>query len=578
LPVDISLQLISENFFALLIIEWVPYALSGAIVLCAILLWYRLKFVIGRGHKSLKIAIGEIEKTDDEEDFTRNYETTDERLSQDPNLGHAWKEFTETLILPEGDATRIRNTSRPANYFDYEILSRAGLNLRFYEAVPNYFVGAGLFFTFLGLVAALYFAGKGVASPDVAVAKGHLRELLEAATFKFLTSIAGLGASIAFSAMKKHRLHEVDLDFDKLSRVLEARLDFVTPAAIAIEHGNELRQQTTELQKFNTDLAFSIAEALDQRMSESFARIMEPLTHALGQLTSRVGQMNEDALERVVRQLTDTLDRGTGEHIERMINGLEAVQNSLGGLVGNIEHVSGHLTSALDETMSAFQDQTNEAAKGMRLVMEDAGSVMANQIRQGAQALQEGIGEASANLANAISPLAEQLKSFESTLSDLDQNLEVQRDSLNEMVTEIRVTSESLRATASDLRTAGAPLADTATALRETSDHFEAVSEQMGDTRLGLERLRESLDGSVDQFSTTWSQYQEQFGDLDGKLSRVFSELSTGLESYRSSVENFVTSVDAEMSKSVGLLSGAVQELSGVVEEFELARRPEAAE
>ncbi len=80
----------------------------------------------------------------------------------------------------------------PSRYFDIKSLQLAGLRLRMFLGLPNDFVGIGLVFTFLGLVAGLYFASQSMMSPDIGAARDALVLLLHAATFKFLTSITGI--------------------------------------------------------------------------------------------------------------------------------------------------------------------------------------------------------------------------------------------------------------------------------------------------------------------------------------------------------------------------------------------------
>ena len=124
-------------------------------------------------------------------------------------IGDRWRAFARTLVAVPHQDSALGATRRPATHFDERILAQAGVNLRLYAAVPNYLVGLGLLFTFLGLVAALYFASAGVASASVQDAQGALRDLLGAATFKFVTSIAGLGASIVYSWREKSQLYRV---------------------------------------------------------------------------------------------------------------------------------------------------------------------------------------------------------------------------------------------------------------------------------------------------------------------------------------------------------------------------------
>lgn len=124
--------------------------------------------------RSVRNAAELVEGTENAERFAERYEDLNEALSADPLLGHAWSEFAETLLLPEEAGERVRNSSRPDHYINGELLTKAGVNLPFFQAFPNFLVGAGLLCTFLGLVAALYFAAKGVASQDIADAQTGL--------------------------------------------------------------------------------------------------------------------------------------------------------------------------------------------------------------------------------------------------------------------------------------------------------------------------------------------------------------------------------------------------------------------
>jgi hypothetical protein len=78
------------------------------------------------------------------------------------------------------------------------LLRSLDVDLRYHAALPNLLVGAGLLFTFLGLAAALSIAG-GVVSGTSNERNEALRMLLEAASFKFLTSLTGLALSLAYA-------------------------------------------------------------------------------------------------------------------------------------------------------------------------------------------------------------------------------------------------------------------------------------------------------------------------------------------------------------------------------------------
>jgi hypothetical protein len=123
-------------------------------------------------------------------------------------MAKSWAIYRATLV--KGEDGRISAQFPPKQYFDMGALELSGLHLRLFFGLPNDFVGIGLVFTFLGLVAGLYFASQSMMSSDIGAARDALVLLLHAATFKFLTSITGIGLSLALSWSQRiivDRLH-----------------------------------------------------------------------------------------------------------------------------------------------------------------------------------------------------------------------------------------------------------------------------------------------------------------------------------------------------------------------------------
>lgn len=92
----------------------------------------------------------------------------------------------------------------------------------FMQALPGYYTSIGLILTFLGLVVALYFAAKGFRSGDMIAARAAIVQLLNAASFKFLTSIAALISALLVSVS---------------TRFMRARLRHEAAAALAAIDG-----------------------------------------------------------------------------------------------------------------------------------------------------------------------------------------------------------------------------------------------------------------------------------------------------------------------------------------------------
>ena len=130
-----------------------------------------------------------------------------------------------SFLGPDWRAWRAAGTAggRPSAYITLASLERSGLRLGLMQALPNYFVGLGLVLTFLGLIAGLWFATQGMRTADMAEARAALVQLLNSATFKFLTSVAGIAmslvVSLAFRISIQSLRHRLDRLCDRIEEV-----------------------------------------------------------------------------------------------------------------------------------------------------------------------------------------------------------------------------------------------------------------------------------------------------------------------------------------------------------------------
>lgn len=145
----------------------------------------------------------------------------DAAMVKHPLMARAWKLYHATL---DDDGTRVSSPFPPSRYLNMRALEHAGLRLRFFLGLPNDFVGLGLIFTFLGLVAGLYFASKSMLSANLADARNALTMLLHAATFKFLTSITGIGISMVMAGAQRVLLDRLQSGLDELQYLVEERI------------------------------------------------------------------------------------------------------------------------------------------------------------------------------------------------------------------------------------------------------------------------------------------------------------------------------------------------------------------
>ena len=288
--------------FALLASPILPWALSAVIVLVALLVWQRFLAGLRPVLRALDRAIATIEETEGPAAFRQRFTSIFKALAENPVLGEAWRAYAGTLRPAPGAEEAIGYVRRPHEHFNDGLLALSGLDLRFYNAFPNLLVGLGLFFTFIGLVGALYFASGGVAAEDVRTAQAALRDLLGAATFKFATSIAGLGSSLLFSWREKAHLHRLYRRLARFCHALEARTVPITTAGLAAAQLDELRQQRQELGRLGQGMLVHLPETVEARLGEELAAAFAPLRDSVRRLADRLAD-GEGVLGAARREL-----------------------------------------------------------------------------------------------------------------------------------------------------------------------------------------------------------------------------------------------------------------------------------
>lgn len=129
----------------------------------------------------------------------------------------AWSEY---------QAQAIQSGHLPSAPFSHFVASEPERRSRggFMQSLPGYFTSLGLIFTFVGLVVALYFAAKGFRSGNIDEARAAIVQLLNTASFKFLTSVAALVAATGISLFLRFNLASLGRKTDALAEHVESFL------------------------------------------------------------------------------------------------------------------------------------------------------------------------------------------------------------------------------------------------------------------------------------------------------------------------------------------------------------------
>lgn len=158
-----------------------------------------------------------------------------------------------SFLGPDWRAWRTASDSgvRPSAYITLASLERSGLRLGLMQAMPNYFVGLGLVMTFLGLIAGLWFASQGMRTADMTEARTALVHLLNSATFKFLTSVAGISMSLIVSLIFRMSVQSLSLRLtllcDRIEEATARSARMADPPQASPDGGAVLAERITHL-------------------------------------------------------------------------------------------------------------------------------------------------------------------------------------------------------------------------------------------------------------------------------------------------------------------------------------------
>lgn len=498
----------------------ITHPAGNALFCSAIVVWALTAYYFGFKRRirplalALESACARLQKIASPEEFAAAFRDLDDEFTQHRLLGDAWREFSETLLspVPEGPDSIYRNTHAAALYFRRDSLLGQRMNLRHYNALPNLFTGLGILGTFVGLVAGIHLASGNLASDDIQRAKDAMQLLLNGASLAFLTSIFGLLSSIVFSVAEKRWIHRFDLALGCWVSGLDRCMTRVVPEQIASDQLREVRQQTEVIGGFTNQLAFQIAEALEQRMTKSVAPVLETLVQEIRGLRNDRQGTNEAVIEQLVERFTEQLEGAAGTEME-----------ALGVTLGQ-------LTRSLTEQQAAAQARHHESQKEAEASRRE----LTQLFQDGAQGFRQ-------NVEQSVKVVTQEMGHL---LKDLDQRQKTALDA----------TEQQLTATAEVIRQQVGETLETVTKrlgllLQAMARRHHDQSEE-AETR--LRALREAADAAMKGLTSVLADLRQVGVDTRGVLVTV-SSLASALD------------------ETTGRLTGLADPIANAAERFERA-------
>ncbi len=519
------------------------------------------------------------------EEFSRaeNFNGFNAYMEQKKLFMHAWKEFCKTIIRPNEDESRaIWITVRPSVYLNAADLE-GNLRLRSLHSWSNILVGIGLLLTFFGLVAALSFASQGISSAVASVAASALKngahsqvtaqtdiqnalvELLHAASFKFWTSIAGLGCSILLTLCHKWMSRYIEGRLEAMCAKIESLTFPVTPEWLADREYKAIRQQSDQLKNFNDTLAVTLGQALEKAIERSMPVLMSaavaPVVERLDDMPRSNGETFRnalnDAMPQVMTSAISPLSGQIGSMIEELNLLNQSMVNSLTEKFGDV--VTANAGTELRELATTL-GQVRETLAATSQSVGDSGSKMSDQL-----------GEAASELRSAVKSLVEMVEGMsrgvESDLSRTQSALQTQLASVGD---NLKVLAEGIKGSLAEM---GGQLKDSS--LRAAEAFNEEIAGAVKRIETAAETGATSLATLVDSLRTASSEATGALADQTAGASRAMREaverIAASLDSASRNMLDGASEASAQISSrlldSIRELKDAARQNAGQIEE-----------
>ena len=261
----------------------------------------------------------------------------------------------------------------------------------FYQAVPNLLTGFGILGTFLGLAGGVGSASSGLSSSNPAEITDSLQQLLGGASLAFWTSIVGIVCSILFVLGERFASRRLHIALDDWVGSIESRLERVTPEGVALKQLEQAKRATTQLERFNSELIFSLEQALEEKIAGRLSPQLERLVEAVEGLrvdrSTDSGRMIEETLER----FTAAMQGRAGSQFDEMAAIVTELNRTLKDSSDGLAQSQREVQTALDSVMTTVRTSMDAGAASMT------------------QTLQQSLGDVTRVMANASNQLAERL-------------------------------------------------------------------------------------------------------------------------------------------------------------------------
>jgi hypothetical protein len=482
-------------------------------------------------------------------------------------LANSWEQYSASLEYSDG---RVFNYTDPAAYFASDRVA-AHSYVKWSSTLGGVFLTVGLFFTFVGLSAALLqVAGDGHTSMAPEQLRHAVENILGISSVKFITSLAGILAYIFWSLVARFQADRQDRAVDRLISQVRGLSTYVSPEKILQEQLKTQKAQHQQFQTFGTELAVAIGQQIENALRDR-------LDHLPDAVASSVGTKVADAMSPVRDELL-------------------AIGRQIGKAGGEIATGAGDVFSQVWKTgmeshMSAFGDQmarTISALESLPEKVRQTETGLGSEIEKATTRLTETLATLSLNFETQQGSMMSAVTDFNSRVADIPnivavasresaaavgRSVEASLGNLSEITAKAgQASAEQL---SSEVARIAASLAASAADLRSASDHSSDGIRKAGEVlgsglQSSLKFVEETALASSGKLADTISSLSAIVNGLTIRLAQTATQLEEQ-QSHLAKAGNVVSDASAKLSNAAGNVERATSPLASALNTIETA-------
>jgi len=463
--------------------------------------------------------------------------------TEDPKIKSLIYETRDNLIEVEGDlGSEYYSLKSYTDVWNARSLLSGRMNLSLFETMPNILIGAGLMFTFMFLAWALADAGGAMGVGSAETKSKAMESLIANAGGKFTSSIIGLFCSLTWSWRAKVILEKLQSTMNEVHAALrKVAPDTAAQAIVRRQHSIfkemlvESREQVGQLKRFETDIAVAIAKAIGNELQPSFKTLGTELVQAIQLLTDRIGNMNEDALQKMISQFIEEF-RGTSSaemnEFKTVLTQLAANLEAAGTKIGEDLGAAGTTFGSAAGNLETVITKTQETVVQLDSSLQRAGAV---------------VSEGSERFELISDKLLVNLRAADAVLTGVDAFIEkIQRN-----IGMLNAISDTLDDTVEAQKTISI----------EFRDAIPKMSKALADAVIGISQSSQTASDSL-------SSIRKELENTKGSIDQTVVSLSSGVDQYTDKVKDLHLILDEKIGEAISKIGSAVMDLTDTIDDL----------